>query len=192
MARRPRHQPGKIDRLDPEIRELIAQLRIDHGWTIDEILKKLRELGQADISRSGLGRHVKSLEDIGAQLRHSREVARALVEQAGGMPESKQAQLNIELMHSMILRLLTATNDEGDGQPITFGPEDSMFLARSLQSLASAQKTDVDRIAKLEQAAAEKAKKTAADTAAKTARERGMTNETADAIYHAVLGSEAA
>ena len=35
MARRPRkkHTPSSIDKLEPEIRELIAQLRIDKGYT---------------------------------------------------------------------------------------------------------------------------------------------------------------
>lgn len=186
-----RRQPSKIDRLDPEIRELIAKLRIDNGWTVTQIYEQLKKLGQTDLSRSGVGRHIKSIEDIGAQLRHSREVANALVAQAGGMPESKQAQLNIELMHSMMLRLLTATNDEGDGEPVIFGPEDCMFLARSLQSLASAQKADVERIEKLERSAKEKAREAAALAAVSAAKAKGLSGEHAEAIRQAVLGSEA-
>src|ERR1044072_443387 len=105
-------------------------------------------------SRSALGRHVKSLEEIGAQLRHSREVANPLGAQVGDQPEDKMAGLNIELMHSMILRLVTATNDEGDGAPITFGPEDVMFLTRSLQALAGARKTSSELALKLKREAA--------------------------------------
>jgi hypothetical protein len=180
-----RRQPSSIDRAGREVKELIGQLRIDHGWTIDEILKKLRELGQADISRSALGRHVKSLEEIGAQLRHSREVANALVQQLGDAPEDRTAELNIELMHTMILRLVTATNDEGDGQPITFDPEQVMFLTRSLQALAGAKKTNAETVLKVRQETAKDAAKKAVDAA----KSKGLSADTVDFIRQAVLGS---
>jgi predicted DNA-binding transcriptional regulator YafY len=180
-----RRRPSSIDRAGKEVKELIGQLRIEHGWTIDEILKKLRELGQGEISRSALGRHVKSLEEIGAQLRHSREVAKALVQQIGDAPEDRVADLNIELMHTMILRLVTATNDEGDGQPITFGPEETMFMARSLQALAGARKTNTDLVLKVRQETAKEAAKKAVD-ACKT---KGLSADTVDFIRQAVLGS---
>lgn len=180
-----RRRPSSIDRLDPEIKDLIGKLRIDFGWTLDEILKKLREMGQGEVSRSALGRHVKSLEEIGAQLRHSREVAQALVSQVGDAPEDRIADLNIELMHSMILRLVTATNDEGDGQPITFGPEDVKFLAQSLQGLASARKTNTDVVFKVRKEATEAAAKKAGDTA----KALGLSADGVAAIRHAVLGA---
>lgn len=179
-----RNRPSTVDRLDPEMRELIGKLRIDFGWTIDEILEKLRELGQGDISRSALGRHVKSIEEVGAQLRHSREVANALIGQLGGAPEDRVADLNIELMHSMILRLVTATNDAGDGEPVILGPEETMFMARSLQALAGARKTNVEMIVKTREAAT----KEAAKKAQSAARSKGLGKETADFIYDQVLG----
>lgn len=186
MRRSSRHRPSSIDRLDPEIKDLIGKLRIDFGWTIDEILKRLRDLGQQDVSRSALGRHVKSLEEIGAQLRHSREVAKALVAQVGDQSEDRVADLNIELMHTMMLRLLTATNDEGDGQPITLGPEEQMFLSRSLQSLASARKTNTEMVFRVRKEAREDAAKKAVDAA----KSKGLSGDTVDFIRRAVLGSE--
>lgn len=184
MARALRRRPSSIDKLDPQIKDMIGKLRIDHGWTIDEILKKLIELGQSEISRSALGRHVKSLEEIGAQLRHSREVAQALVGQLGDAPEDRVADLNIELMHSMILRLVTATNDEGDGQPVLLGPEETMFMARSLQALAGARKTNADMIFKARDAATREAAKKAQSAV----KARGLGKETADWVYDQVLG----
>jgi hypothetical protein len=179
-----RRRPSTIDRLDPEVKDLIGKLRIEHGWSIDEILQKLRQLGQGEVSRSALGRHVKSLEEIGAQLRHSREVAQALVAQVGDAPEDRVADLNIELMHSMILRLVTATNDEGDGQPILLGPEETMFMARSLQALAGAKKTNTDMVLKVRVEATKKA----AEKASAAVKARGLGKETADWIYQEVLG----
>ena len=186
MRKPGRRRPSSVDKLDKEVRELIGQLRIDHGWTIDEILAKLKELGQGQVSRSALGRHVKSLEEIGAQLRHSREVASALVQQIGDAPEDRVADLNIELMHTMILRLVTATNDAGDGQPIVLDPEQVMFLSRSLQGLAGARKTNADMVLKLRQEATREAARKAVD-AAKT---RGLSGDTVEFIRKAVLGSE--
>lgn len=180
-----RHRPSSVDRLDPEIRELIGKLRIDHGWTIDEIITKLRELGQSEISRSAVGRHVKSLEEIGAQLRHSREVAKALIAQVGDAAEDRTADLNIELMHSMILRLVTATNDEGDGAPVTLDPEQTMFMARSLQALAGARKTNTDMVLKVR----EEATKAAAKRAGDAAKTKGLSADTIDFIRTKVLGS---
>lgn len=186
MGRPARRRPSSVDRLDPEIKTLIGKLRIDHGWTIDEIRKKLVSLGQGEVSRSALGRHVKSLEEIGAQLRHSREVAQALIQQVGDAPEDRTADLNIELMHTMILRLVTATNDEGDGQPVTLDPEQVMFMARSLQSLAGARKTNADMVLKTREAATKEAAKAVDKAAAKVPG--GLTRDTIDTIKREILG----
>lgn len=185
MRRPGRARPSSVDRLDPKIKEMIGQLRIEHGWTIDEIMAKLLELN-AGISRSALGRHVKTLEEIGAQLRHSREIAKQLVQQLGDAPEDRVADLNIELMHSMILRLVTATNDEGDGQPVILGPEDVMFMTRSLQALASAKKTNIETIRNVREETAKKAAKAVDTAAAKVAG--GLTRDTVDAIKREILG----
>ncbi|MGZ8371111.1 MAG: phage protein Gp27 family protein, partial [Caulobacteraceae bacterium] len=67
-----RHQPSSIDKLPPEVRALIGELREKRGCTIDEIMDKLREL-EVDVSRSAVGRHVRKLADIGAEMRRSRE-----------------------------------------------------------------------------------------------------------------------
>lgn len=185
MARRARTTPSSIDRLPPELRELIGRLR-DEGRTIDEILSKLHEL-DAEVSRSALGRHVKGLAEIGAQMRRSREIATALVSQFGEESDNRLARLNIELMHGVVMQTITAAAEAaegGEGAPVTFGPEEVMFLARSLQSLAGADKANAERTLKLR---AEFAKK-AADEAAKVAKAKGLSADTVTAIRHAVLG----
>ncbi|PKP93181.1 MAG: hypothetical protein CVT77_06520 [Alphaproteobacteria bacterium HGW-Alphaproteobacteria-16] len=183
MRRPRRHQPSSIDRLDPEIKDLIGKLRIDHGWTIDEIRQKLIELGQG-VSRSALGRHVKSIEEVGAQLRQARETAQALVNQVGEGNEDRLVELNIELAQSMLLRLFTATNDDGDGQPVTLGPMEVMLATKALQQLTSARKANTDLILKTRDAAT----KAAAGKARDAAKTRGLGKETADWIYNEVLG----
>lgn len=195
MAKRPRarHQPSTIDRLDPEIQTLIGELRTNHGWTIDEIRAKLIELG-ANVSRSALGRHVRSLADVGEQLRHSREMARALAETHGDAPEHKISDLNIELMHSIILRLVTATREGDDGavEAVQFDPKEVMFLTSALSSLATARKSDASR-----RIADKKEAKRLADEAVLSAVAEGVgkagsgiTAETVDFIRKAVLGGD--
>jgi hypothetical protein len=183
-----RHRPSSIDKLDPEIRDLIGKLRIDKGWSIDEIRAHLQQLLEQSLlpSRSALGRHVKSLEEIGERLRHSRTVAEALVAKIGDAPDDRVADLNIELAHTMMLQLLTRTDDEGDGKPIILGPEEQMFVARSLQALAGAKKTNADMVMKVREAA----KKEAANAAAGAAKAKGLGADTVDFIRKAVLGSE--
>jgi DNA-binding transcriptional MerR regulator len=185
-----RRRPSTIDRLDPEIRDLIGKLRIDKGYTIDEIRDQLEKMLAEELlpSRSALGRHVKSLEEIGAQLRQSREVANALVAQVGDAPEDRVADLNIELMHSVILRLVTATNDDGDGAPVTFGAEDVMFLTRSLQALAGARKTNADMILKTREAAKKEAAAAVDAIAKESPAAAGLTAETVDVIKRRIMG----
>ncbi|MEO6359333.1 MAG: phage protein Gp27 family protein, partial [Sphingomicrobium sp.] len=93
---------------------------------------------------------------------------------------------NIELMHSMILRLVTATNDDGDGQPVILDAEQTMFMARSLQALAGARKTNRDMILKERKAATEEAAKRSVDAA----KSQGLSGDTVEFIRKAVLGSE--
>jgi hypothetical protein len=133
---------SSVKRLPPEIRETIADLRAK-SITIDQILGKLRELGgeAGEISRSSLGRYVKQLDVVGERIRRSREVADALVKRLGDAPESRQARLNIELMHTLILDLVTGGED---GAEVTLDPEQAMFLGRALRDISTAQKIDAD------------------------------------------------
>jgi hypothetical protein len=175
-----RHRPSSVDKLDPEIKRLIADLRLEHGWSIDQIKEKLDEL-KAPISRSALARHTKSLEEIGRDLRHSREMAKALIETVDPGDEGRVATLNIELLHASLLRLQTAT--EG-GELVTIEPKDAMFLSTTINNLvgASGKLETIRAKAKADQ------KKESAETARQTATAAGLSKATVDQIYNAVLG----
>ncbi|MFN3749249.1 MAG: DUF3486 family protein [Sphingorhabdus sp.] len=183
-----RRQPSKIDRLPPEVREEIGRLRTDFGWTLDELLGKLRELGHTEISRSSLGRHTAKIDAVGERMRKSRAIAEALVAKLGDAPESKIGRLNIELLNDQIFRLVSA--EEVDGSEAELSAMDTMRLSKALQSLLSSAKADVDRIEKLEKRASEKAKVEAAEEATRVARAKGLSKDTVEAIRFAVLGSD--
>ena len=114
---------SSIDRLPAAIREKIGQLR-QAGKTIDEILEKLKEL-DVDVSRSALGRHCKQLEEVSKSIRQSRIVAEALAKNFGDEGENKVSQVNIELMHSLILKMMV----NNDGETITMDSKDAFFMA---------------------------------------------------------------
>lgn len=185
----PRRQPSSIDKLPQEVRELIGRLRRDQGCTLDQILAKLTEL-DVEVSRSALGRHVKGLAEIGERMRRSREMAVALVDRFGEQPDDKLQRMNLELMHGVVMSTLTAAGAEGeDGAagPVTFDPESVMFLARSLQSLSSAEKINADRMRRLRQEVVKKA----ADKVEEIGRARGISAETVREIRAGVLGTAA-
>ena len=177
-------RPSSIDRLPEEVRAAIGKLRTQ-GRTIDEILAHLGSL-DVEISRSALGRHVKGLASLKERMQHSRDMAIALVDRFGEQPDNKLARLNLELMHSVVMQTITASSldEDGESQPVTFSPEEAMFLARSLQSLASAQKTDSDRTIIAQREALKKAAGAVKDAAG----EAGLSAETADFIMKKVLG----
>ena len=180
--------PSTIDRLPLELQELIGRLRRE-GRTIDEILAKLHELEEAQhVSRSALGRHVKSLAQAVEQVRQSRAVAEALVSQLGEAPDNKLQRANLELMHGVVMQALTAVGEDEDGnaQAVTFDPMQTMFLAKALQSLSSAEKTNEDRVRK----AREIATSEAAKRAGAAGKARGLTKETVEFITQSVLGTQ--
>lgn len=178
------HQPSSIDRLPEELREQIGRLRTQ-GRTIDEIKAHLEQLN-VDVSRSALGRHVKGLAVLKDRMRHSREMALALVDRHGDQPDNKLQRLNMEVMHSIVLQTLTASaeDEDGEAQPVTFDPQEVSFLAKALKDLSGAEKTNTDRIIAVQRETA----KTAANKAEEAMKSRGMSGETIDFIKNAVLG----
>lgn len=185
--KRRKQTPSSIDRLDPEIRELIAHLRIDLGWTIDEIKNKLGQMGQSEVSRSALGRHVRQLADVSADLRETQVYAEALAREAGGKTGSQLLDMNSQLLQANMFKLLIA---EREGEGIQLDSKQAKEFSEALRNIALTRKTELDVIEKAEKRAAEKATKDAAEKAVTAARAKGLSKDTVDAIRFAVLGSE--
>lgn len=187
-ARRKRERPSSVDRLDPEIRALIGELRIDKGWTIDEIRARLVEMGQQDVpSRSALGRHVRGLSDVSADLRQTQIYAEALAKEAGSKNAGQLLDVNAQLLHANMFKLMLA---EKDGEGIQLGPKEAKEFSEALRNLALMRKTELDVLEKAEKRAREKATKAAAEKAVTAARSKGLSKDTVDAIRFAVLGSD--
>lgn len=178
MARR----PSKVDQLPAEVRELIGKLRRD-GRTLDQIMGKLAELDLPDAampSRTGMFRHIRQLDAITGEMRRQQAVAEAMVERGLVMDEGRTARLNVALAHGLLTKLMFTE----DGTVATLDPEEAMFVARSIQSLASAAKADTDRELKVR---AEMAKEAAA-AAKKVATGMGLTRDAVEAFQREMLG----
>jgi hypothetical protein len=189
-------RPSSIDKLPEEIRVEIGKLR-GLGWTIDQILEHLRTLLDRAPSRSALGRHIQGLDALGERMRRSRAVAEALVRELGDAPESRAARLNIELMHSAVLDLFMKAADgedvnEAGAAALAGDPEGTMMLAKALDHLARASKSNVEFVAAAEKRATERAKKEAATAVESIARERGISADTLEAIKAGIFGVRAA
>jgi hypothetical protein len=178
------NRPSSIDVLPDEVKAAIGKLRLQ-GRTIDDILAHLHAL-DLEVSRSSLGRHVKKLAIIGERMKHSRDMATALVDRFGEEPDNRLARLNLEMMHALVLDVMTAqsTDEDGEPVPVTLDAEQVMFLSRSLQSLASAQKTDQDRTLKMRQEIAKEAAKAVEGVASA----EGWGPETKKRLWDAVIG----
>lgn len=187
---------SSIDRMPDLIRSEIGRLRTQ-GVTIDGILEHLRQLHGAAPSRSALGRHIQGLDKLGEKMRRSRDVATALVRELGDAPESTAARVNIELIHSAVLDLFRKAA-EGDEDVAKSGaaalagdPEGVMMLAKALDHLGRASKTNIEFLAAAETRAAARAKTEAATAAESVARERGISGETIEAIKRGIFGVKA-
>ena len=185
-------RPSSVDQLPAEIREEIGRLR-DGGATLDQIIAHLRGLS-AVISRSALHRHVKGMEAVGEKLRRSRSVAEVLVRQFGEAPPGRTMQLNLELMHTAILDLFMRAQDaeegvdEGGLAALAGNPEGLMMLAKALDHIGRASKSDADYSERIIKLATERANKAAAAAVESVAKERGLSGETADMIKARIFG----
>ena len=186
-------RPSSVDKLPLEIRDEIGRLR-GEGYTIDEILAALRELDVVTISRSTLGRHVKGMEKLGAKLRHSRNIAEALVRQLGDEPASRAAQLNIELLHTTITELFLAQNGEGeideDGKAALNGsPEGIMLLAKAMDHLTKSAKADAEYASKIEAKVEARTKREMSAHVNAVVKKQGLSADTAQALMQGLIKS---
>jgi hypothetical protein len=180
------------------IREQIGLLRMQ-GRTIDEILEALKAVKIATPSRSALGRHIQGLDRLGEKLRKSRQMAEALAREMGNAPESRTAQVGIEMVHTAILDLFLAGAEGGGPDADKAGmaalagnPDGLMKLAKALRDLTGASKANVDFVTAAEKRAEDRARKAAAASVDTVGRERGIGKETLEAIKAGIFGIKTA
>lgn len=187
-------RPSSVDKLPEEVRSLIGQLR-GMGWTIDQIKDHLEGLLDRAPSRSALGRHIHGMDKIAETMRRSRQVAEALAKEMGDAPGSKAASVAVELLHGVVMKMFMRSADgEGDeinpnGQAALDGdPEGVMMLAKALDHLGRANKSNVDFLAAAEKRAFERAQREAVKAVEAVSKEKGLTANTVAAIKSKIFG----
>ena len=130
-----KNTPSTIDRLDPEIRDLIAQLRIDKGLTINEIRDALvKVIGEERApSRSALGRHVRSLAEVSAMIGETEIYAAAFAKEAGSKKGEQLLEMNTQLLQAHLFRLLVAAKD---GESVTLSAIEVKHASDALNNFA--------------------------------------------------------
>lgn len=182
-----RNKPSSIDRLPEEVQAAIAGLR-RQGRTIDEILDHLRSL-DVEVSRSALGRHVKSLAEIGEQLRRSETMAKFIVEKFGEETDDRVGRANMRILQGALLEILTEERVGEDGAPVTLSADEAKSISLSLQRLVAAQRMDAERQLRLRaEARAEMAREAAVAVEKVARREGGLSKDTVQAIKAEILG----
>jgi len=175
---------NKIHTLPDEVIAEINAMLGSQKFRLDDIMAHLRTLGHEDISRSGLHRHSKSVQEIATAMRRSRDVAEALTKELGPSVEDGNASRRvIEMLQGVMLDMVTDVMLDVDKQ---VDPKAFMQLGTALKNMAAAQKLDVERTQKIKEQAAQEA----VGRVEEQGKKLGLTKATIDRINHAVLGIE--
>ncbi|MFN3513446.1 MAG: phage protein Gp27 family protein [Phenylobacterium sp.] len=158
-----------------------GQISLDEVMSRLEALLDFNDLKAKAPSRSAVHRHAQKFQAIGERIKRSEHFAAALAKEVGPhVADGQGFQVLIQAFQSLAFEMIGNLEEDQ-----ALDPENLMFFARSLQSVASAQKTDADRVMKIQQ----EARKTAAAQAEKVMKSRGMSADTIDVIRKAVLGT---
>ncbi|MBS3962174.1 MAG: DUF3486 family protein [Sandarakinorhabdus sp.] len=195
MARRVK---SSIDRLSPERRQTILELRLAHGRTIDEIQQHLEEAGETGITRSALARHLQKIEDdheerarqqlamLSPAMQFANSLSAAMVEKIEAGETDNKLRATRELMQSKIFKWtldsMNATPEHPQGERL---PKELFIMARTMQTLEQAARTFAQREREARQEEREIAVKKVEEVARKSG---GLTAETVAQIRFAVLG----
>lgn len=185
-----RHSRSSIKKLPQPVQDVIDRALGD-DWTLDQIVDALKAL-QTDVpftppSRSAVGRYADSIRATQEEMFRVRTISNALMPALTDEPENKAGRLVGQLLEGAIFNILTAVKfDEATGEmkSTPIDPKLIVQLAAARRDLATASKTEADRILKIKQEAAKEALKAVEGVAKK----RGFDAETMAEIRATVLG----
>lgn len=174
---------SSLSRLPKELADLCHRL-IREGKTIHEITDKLNEL-DAEVSKSAVGRYVKSAREQMQRYRDAQAVAGQWVEQLGENSKGDVATLCQQMLTGIAFTTLdqVAAAQLQDGEPGDKAAKplkamDLMLLAKALESIESSSKRSMERREKIERAVVERAATKAGEVGARV----GLSQSTIDEI----------
>lgn len=166
--------------------EVVAEVNrlIRDGCTIDEILRALAPLG-AEVSRSAMGRYVKSARESMEKYRQAQEVAKVWIDRLETEPNGDVARLMPEMLRALAFQTMSSMGESEDATTA----QELMFLAKALKDLSGASKVNVDIELKLRQVRADTRKELLAAQAKELdalQKSGGVTEQTKLAIRQAL------
>lgn len=183
--------PSTIDRLPEDILRQLQQLLQDPRCTQLEATAKINQVLEAEghperVSKSAVNRYAVRMEEVGARLRQSREVAQMFISQVGAAPQGQTGLLINEMLRSMAfelsLKMQEADVEDPEAMSATIGQLKN--LALTMQRLEQSATINVKREAEIRKQALQDA----ADTAVVEVKKGGLSDDAADQIRRKILG----
>jgi hypothetical protein len=183
-------KPSTVEILPPEIKaQLQAWLqdpRITQQEATDRANSLLALAGHSDrLSKSSVNRYAVRMEEVGAKLKQSREVAQMFISHVGAAPQGQTGLLINEMLRSMAfelsLKMQEADLEDPEAMSATIGQMKN--LALTMQRLEQSATINVKREVEIKKQALEEAAK----TMEATAKSEGVTPETIQRIRRDVL-----
>lgn len=156
-----------------DIREAVNQMIAEAGLPDD-----------AKLSRSSFNRYAKRMEDMGARLRQSREVAEVWITKLGEAPTSDVGKLLQEFVRTMAFETSMKLMESADQDGEVIAPKALNQLALVVQRIEQAAMTSH----KVEKEIREAFAQEAAEQAEKIVKQAGITAKTAKDIKKQILG----
>ncbi len=175
---------SSIKTLPPELLEQLQDWLRDPSISQLEATERLNELlieiGEKPRSKSAVNRYAVQMNEIGAKIQQSREVADMWVGKFGNQPQGKVGQLLNEMVRTLAFEGIVSLSEEDGG----IDPKSLKDLAQAIKALEDAATINEKRQREIEKAVLEKA---AAETE-KAVVQAGLSNDKADEIKLKILG----
>jgi len=171
---------SSITLLDPRIKQEIDVLLTSGRFTLDDILERLKELGEETVSRSSLHRYASKFDAVSAQLKQTREMAAAFAQEMGAIQDTDGHKVIAQMMQALLMRHgMDAMSEENAP-----GAKELAQLSKAIrdQIASSAQRE------KLRKEIEAEANRKAADSMEKVATEAGLSAERVAQIRRDFLG----
>ncbi|MFH1984133.1 MAG: DUF3486 family protein [Pseudomonadota bacterium] len=179
-----RRQPSTIDMLPEDIREKLQELLRDPRVTQLDATARINAVLEAEghpdrVTKSSVNRYAVRMEEVGAKLRESREVAKMWIGQLGSEPAGEVGKLLNEMVRTLAFRVAMRAS-EGDDD---IDPKDLKALAIAVHRLEMA----AEKNAKVEEQIRKKAKEKAAQAVETEGKRIGAGAATIDALRAAIM-----
>jgi hypothetical protein len=176
---------SSIERLPKDILEqlqvLLRDPRVSQLDATAQINGILEQTGIDDrVSKSAVNRYAVKMQEVGAKLQQSRELAEMWIGKLGAAPQGQVGKLLNEIIRTMAFD--TAMHMSEGEDPVA--PKMLSQLALAVQRLESAANMNEEREKQIRKEMAQQA----ADAAEESLRGQGMSREAVDTIKKQILG----